>query len=72
MSAAAVGLWSDEFTEVLSIGGMAVSFDSTEQAEATARLYPGARFRVADVHGPTFPASDDLLAGRVALAHRPD
>lgn len=65
-------LWSDVFNEVLAVGGMPIGFDSEEQAEQTATLYPAARMRVIEVDGGYWPPDEALLSGRALLVHRDD
>jgi hypothetical protein len=69
---ASYGLWTDEFSEVLTTGGIPIGFESEEQAEAVAEFYPAARMRPIAITGPWLPPSDDLLMGRAILAHRED
>jgi hypothetical protein len=64
------GLWTDEFNEVLTTGGIPVGFDSEEQAESVAALYPAARMRPIEISGPYVPPSDALLMGAIILAYR--
>ncbi len=66
------GLWTDLFQEPLTTGGIPIGFDSKEQAEAVAALYPAARMRPIEITGAWLPPSDDLLAGRLVLAYRED
>lgn len=67
-----IALWTDEFNEVLTTGGIPIGFESERQAEEVAALYPEARMRPIEITGPYLPPSDDLLAGRVVLAYRED